>query len=448
MTIFPAKTITGAILFLLLAVSICASVRAQGIALSGVGPVNRSMGGAATAAPIDAAGALHWNPASISGMQRSEVIFGLELLLPTEEVSSRIEPGALGGGFPPVALAGSDRGEPGVSPIPAIALVHKAENSPWTYGLGLFGIAGYRVNYPSSATNPILTPQPSAASGGIGGLGRVYAEAELLQIVPTISYALSDKLSIGFAPTLTMGRLAIDPLFLTAPDDANGDGFATYPPGRGTRYHWGAGFQVGVYYITDSCWHLGLSVKSPQWFETFRFHTENELGLPQVANVDFDFPMIVSLGTAYTGIENWLLALDVRYFDYKNTDGFRTSGFDGVGRVTGLGWSNLFSVHTGVQYRASDALYLRMGYLYQQNPVSDAEVLFNVPSPLILQHIVSVGASYELTRNLIVSLVYLHAFENEVRGPLQFPGTGPLPGTSVASAVSADAIGLGFTLRY
>ena len=43
-------------------------LRAQGIALSGVGPVNRSMGGAATAAPIDAAGALMWNPASISGL--------------------------------------------------------------------------------------------------------------------------------------------------------------------------------------------------------------------------------------------------------------------------------------------------------------------------------------------------------------------------------------------
>ena len=32
------------------------ALAAQGIALSGVGPVNRAMGGAATAAPIDAAG--------------------------------------------------------------------------------------------------------------------------------------------------------------------------------------------------------------------------------------------------------------------------------------------------------------------------------------------------------------------------------------------------------
>jgi long-chain fatty acid transport protein len=45
------------------------------------------MQGASTAAPIDAAGALYWNPASISGLQSSEALVGLELLLPTEEIS-------------------------------------------------------------------------------------------------------------------------------------------------------------------------------------------------------------------------------------------------------------------------------------------------------------------------------------------------------------------------
>ena len=51
--------------------------RAQfGMAVSGVGPINRSMGGAAVAAPIDSAGAIYWNPATISGLGRSEMEFG------------------------------------------------------------------------------------------------------------------------------------------------------------------------------------------------------------------------------------------------------------------------------------------------------------------------------------------------------------------------------------
>ena len=435
----------GSTLLILLAAQ---AVHAQGIALSGVGPVNRAMGGAGTAAPIDAAGAIHWNPASISGLERSEIIFGLELLMPTERLSSAIEPGALGGGFPPVRLSGSDGGEPGVSPIPSVALVHKSEDSPWTYGLGIFGIAGFRVNYPSSAANPVLMPQNNVP-GGFGGLGRIAAEAEYLQIAPTASYAITEKLSVGFAPTVTLGQLAVDPLFFADPDDADGSGASTYPPGGGSRYHWGAGFQVGVYYITDNCWHLGFSLKSPQWFEPIRFKTENEIGLPRSESVNFDYPMILSLGTAYRGFQDWLFACDVRYFDYRNTAGFGDpAAFDANGRVTGLGWDSVFSVHTGVQYRASDRLYLRVGYQFNDNPIGSSDTFFNVASPLTIQHVVSTGFSWYLTDNLSLSLAYLHGFESRSVGPIAVPGIGAIPGTSVASEISADALSLGFALQY
>lgn len=55
---------------------------AQGIFLPSVGPVNQSMGGAATACPIDSAGAINWNPATISGLKCSEISFGLGLVIP------------------------------------------------------------------------------------------------------------------------------------------------------------------------------------------------------------------------------------------------------------------------------------------------------------------------------------------------------------------------------
>ena len=136
-----------------------AAVHAQGMALGGVGPVNRAMAGAATAAPIDAAGALYTNPATISGLECSEMDIGVELLLPTENFSSSIAAGALGDGFPPVPITGSTGGEPGVTTVPTMALVHKLQDSPWTLGLGMFGIAGFQSNYPASTTNPVLLPQ-------------------------------------------------------------------------------------------------------------------------------------------------------------------------------------------------------------------------------------------------------------------------------------------------
>src|ERR687883_311114 len=76
-----------------------APARAQfGLALSGVGPINRSMGGASTAAPIDANGALYWNPATIGGLGRSELDFGVQLLIPRTSITSRIGVGTLAPG--------------------------------------------------------------------------------------------------------------------------------------------------------------------------------------------------------------------------------------------------------------------------------------------------------------------------------------------------------------
>src|SRR5260370_41796604 len=81
--------------------------RAQfGLAISGVGPINRSMGGAATAAPLDSAGALYWNPATIGDIGQNEMEVGTGFLGPRTTLSSKVGAGALGRGLPPVPLRG------------------------------------------------------------------------------------------------------------------------------------------------------------------------------------------------------------------------------------------------------------------------------------------------------------------------------------------------------
>ena len=124
--------------------------------------------------------------------------------------------------------------------------------------------------------------------------------------------------------------------------------------------HWGAGFHVGAYYTWES-WGFGASFKSPQWFETFRYQATDELGHPRNLKLRFDYPMIVSLGAAYSGFDRFLFALDVRYVDYRNTKGFGPAGFDATGAVTGVGWDSVVLVAAGVQYRLSEAVSLRMG---------------------------------------------------------------------------------------
>jgi long-chain fatty acid transport protein len=411
-------------------------IRAQGLMIPMHGPINRSMGGAATAAPLDAIGAIYWNPASISGLPQSELEFGFELVIPDLVTDSSIA----GWG------SGSTGAEPGVTPVPTIGWVHQAEDSCLTYGLGLIPVAGFKTNFPASLTNPILTPQPNAP-GFPGGFGRVFTQAEFYEFLPTVSCAVTERLSIGGGPTVTMGELIVDPLVFAAPDDADGSFAARYPSGRGTRMAWGGGAQLGAYYIMDNGLHFGANIKTPQWMEEFRFFSEDELGRPRTEKVDFDLPMIFTLGTAYSGIDGVVLAVDLRYIDFKNTDGLGGEGFNADGSVKGLGWSSVFVVATGLQLKMTERLYLRGGYTYNQTPIHSADTTFAVGAPLYYQHEASIGGSWAICDNVWLNLAYTYFFEASATGPIVTP-FGSVPGSSVTLHETVHVASLGVSVRY
>jgi long-chain fatty acid transport protein len=431
-------------LSLLAALTAALSARAEiGFIVSGVGPVNRSMGGASVAAPVDPSGALYWNPASISGLPQSEIAFGLEVVYPQQTLTSSVARGTLGPGVPPVRLFGTDRSDNGAVPLPAMGLVWRPEQSDWTFGLGIFEIGGFSVNYPASTTNPILTAQPPR---GVG-LGALASQLQVFQIAPTAALRLSDHLSFGFAATADMTYLIADPAIIAPPDNSLGTGFATYGAATHTRVSWGLGCQAGVFYTTDVGLNFGASVKSPQWNEPFRYNAQDQAGRPRPLKFHFDVPLIVSVGTSYTGFERWVFAADFRYVDFRNTDGLRQTGFDALGTVRGLGWDNTFAMALGAQYKWTDCLSTRIGYTFNTNPISNAQSSFNVASATIIEHSLAVGVSYQVMNNLVLSLSYAHDFENSISGPIISP-RGAIPGSSVKSDVAADAVLIGASVRF
>ena len=405
--------------------------RAQmGAIFTGAGPINRSMGGAAVAAPIDSIGSLFWNPATSSALPSSSLDFGMELLWPQTTVASSI---------PFLGLSGSDRADNGIFPLPSVGLVYRPEDSILTYGLGMFAVAGFGVNYPSSTTNPLLTPQ--LPQGGVG-FGNIFSELQVLQIVGTGSIQLTDRLSVGGGPTLSLASLRLDPLVIASPD-SNG----MYPPGAHTRMTWGGGFEVGAFYNLGAGWQLGASYKSPQWFEDFHFQSTDEFGRPRSITFNAELPMIASAGVGYTGFERWIFAADFRWVDFADADGFRQSGFSPTGAVLGVGNRSIFAMSLGAQYLLTDNISLRVGYSYNQDPVRDNLTIFTVAAPTIIEHTLYVGASYRVTDALSLSMAYVHAFENSISGPYVTP-LGPLPNSSVQYTTAADTFLVGATVRF
>ena len=173
-----------------------------------------------------------------------------------------------------------------------------------------------------------------------------------------------------------------------------------------------------------------MTVKSPQWFEEMRFFTPTG-----VTKFDMDYPMIISVGASYRGIQDWVFAVDARYHDFKNTDGFRE-----------LGWSNVFAGAVGAQKRLNDCLSVRFGYNFNQTPIQDGDVFTNVAVPLIQDHNISAGASALLADCVELNLAYIYLVENSVTGPLPAGIFGA--NASLSNQISAHSLAAGIRVRY
>ena len=425
MNLRKALLLAGILLFLWSG----SQVAAQGILLRGMGAVNESMGGAAVAAPLDATGAIYWNPASISFLKKNEISFGLGLVIPKSSVSSQIHVTGTG----QQVQSGYSDSDAGQVPVPTMSFVwRKAPDSRVTLAIGLAGIGGAASLYEANPENPILEGHSKSAS------------VQVMQVTPTFSYQWTDRLSIGFAPIVGLATLSLNPMNLGRPTNSP---LYNY----GTRYAWGAGFQAGLFYDFQNHFKAGVTYKSKIWTEDLEFSgttTSSGITAPATASFAMDLPMTVSLGTSYDGIEKTILALDLRYMDYHNTEGFKETFVveNGVPVIRGLGWDNVWVLAFGIQREMGEHLKLRGGYTYNTSPIPAEHQMYAVAAPLVMQHSMTLGATYTLPGDIDLSCAWARAFEGSETG--YFPtGNAALTG-AVTNAASAHSVVMGIAKRF
>lgn len=392
----------------------------QGLIIPGAGAIHRAMGGASVAAPVDAAGACYWNPAAISALENNEFFFSAELLIGDGNLASSVAQ---------TNRSGEDSSDSGVAVAPTIAFVQHLENSPITFGVGVFALLGGSVNFPGSSTNPVLTPYDPPNSFGFGP---IEASAAGLQIDPIISYKITDQIAIGGGVMINQMSLDLAPAFF-APRNSNG----TFPPATNGRPYWGAGFQVGLLAELSPTWNFGISYKSEQWFETMKWNSKDETGAALDLELELTLPDIFSVGVGYMG-DPFTVAVDVRYFNYGGTTLFGDPLSEG-----GLGWESIFAVAVGAQFQINNALTVQVGYEGNENPIPDVLTLFNVQLPVIGKHVLSGGLTMRLADNLTSSMSLIRHFENSITGPILI-----IPGSSVTLDAALTSLAFGMSLSF
>jgi long-chain fatty acid transport protein len=406
----------------------------QGLINPGAGPINRAMAGASTAAPVDF-GSTYWNPANLSGLDRPEFLIGSELIIPSTHLTTTLPAGTIGGTFPPTNRFGVARSDSGVVPSLATGVAFRlADDSPYTFGLGIFGFVGGNVNYAGSQTTPLLAPRRPP---NYFGFGPIWANVALLTFNPSASVQLTDRLSVGGGPVISSMSLGFSPAFF-APGPKDAFGLPTFPDATNSRVFWGGGFQLGLLYELNENWNLGFSYKSPIWQERWAYNTSTPDLSGRRIGVQATIPAIYSWGVAYKGIERALIDVDLRYFDYGNAALFGQSVKNG-----GLGWESVFAVAIGGQYALTERVTLRGGYLYNMNPIPHTLTLFNVQLPGILTNTMSLGVSFQLTKDITLSSAWVHGFRNSIQG-----GVEQEPGASTKFDTQLDSLVVGLNIQF
>ena len=413
------------LLGLLLFLSVSELAQAQGILLRGVGAVNDSMAGTAIATPLDAAGAINANPASISGLEECQIGFDLGVIIPHSTVTSE---------GPRGALWGTANSEAGQIPAPTMSMVYRnCPHSRMTFGLAIAGVGGAASLYPAppiSGTNPILENKARAAN------------VQIFQILPTVSYKVTDRLALGFSPVIGLASLSINPMPLGMQGRSVMDNY-------GTRYTWGGGFNVGAYYNLNCNWKTGFTFKSPVWTKALQFTgttTNATTGALEPAESEFgiDLPLCLGWGISYSGIRDTIIGLDVRYMDYAHTKGFRDI-MDANGTIIGLGWDSVTAVSTGIEHKLSDRLKIRAGYCYNTNPIPSGSQFANVGSPLMMQHVLGLGCTIGLPKSIDAHLAWTHAFQKEESGTFTSEQNTVI---KVTNSAYADTLIAGLSKRF
>jgi len=443
------------------------------------------MGGAATGKTMDISGALQWNPASISQYSGTKIGLDVGMMFSSPTLSSSMpmmQPDGtpvMGPDGKPVMLSGSVDSDKGVSPLPSAAIVWGKEGSKHTFGVSVFGVSGFGVDFAEDTNNPGYmdgTPNPnydpskpfSPISGpqSAGGFGHIESNYMLLQVGFTWAYQINDNFSIGIEPTINYQSLEIGPNPLVAPSQTAG-----YSKSE-TASSIGYGAQVGVYYDSKSGFTAGASYKTKQYMADFSFEGKYLDGT-EAPKTDFtmDFPAIASIGVGYTTPSGMFdFAVDYRRVFYSSTEGFQESGwgmmdFNGTtmpnGTVNGFGWDDMDIISAGVQINAIERMPIRLGYTYNSNPINEEMIMYSVSAPAIIQNAFQVGLGYEINEHFTVNGLFHYGMSagkttgqmlnpkmisaEEVETPMGTMGgpLGKVPGSEVSVEMNTMLITLG-----
>lgn len=386
---------------------IAAPALAQGHLLHAVGPVNSAIGGGGVGLPMEALGALHFNPALIAKVEGHQITFATEFFEPGLRVEATVR-----------SVRQTTNATEQLGVIPAFGWQGKMKpDSKVSMGFGLIGVAGFRTDYPQDSGNVLLLPQPA-------GFGRIATDLTVTKIPVSFAVQVNPKLALGFSANLYRGALAITPLPVVIPDFAGGIGIL--PNAQNQVFSWGFGAQFGVYYEPTPMVSVGASFTTKQKFRTYEWNSTVEnpdsarFGAHRSLKFELDGPAVVSFGVGLRPTPKLKIAADGRFVKYEGVAGIgEDPGVDTINhRLIGIGWRNIWAGMAGVEYQVTGMIAVRGGYNHAQTPIRERFTVTSMGTPATFQKHVTGGVGVKLNEHVGFDAGFYIVPRETVSGPI------------------------------
>jgi len=373
------------------------NVFAGGFALNEQSISGMGSGFAGRSSSAEDASTVYGNPAGMARLKREQVSVGAATLFAKSDISRTRS-----------TFGGNEDGDMVPTTTVPMGYYVKPIDDHWAFGVGFYVPFGLITDY------------------GSGFAGRYYAnksEVTTLTFQPTISYALNEKVSIGFGPTINRISGEISGMVPNPLSPGGNDG-KLKSTGDDTALGFNAGVLVqatdrtrlGLTYHSKVSYHLDAKTKVTDGI----FSVLGVSGRSYDASLDVDTPESVDLSVTHQFNNDWTVYLGstwTRWSRFKELT-IENSGLPPLlsGQLGTISeeqnWHDTWAHAIGAAYQLSNQWVLRAGFSVDQSPANNTNRGPRIPTGD--RKVLSFGAGWTPVENVTIDLAYSYLWEESV----------------------------------
>jgi long-chain fatty acid transport protein len=346
--------------------------QAAGIAIDTQSSRATGMGSTGVASSRDSSG-IFYNPAGILGVNKLDAQLGDSLIL-------------LNLAFTAAAAGAPKQDQDTLSPPPHAYFAYKITDQ-LAAGVGVFTPFGANSKWPDDFVGRQIAKESRVAT---------------FDINPTLAYAPLPWLRIGAGAQIVYGMLDVrrsiplgttpESSVLLSTDD------------------WGFGFNAGAQAdVVPGMLTLGATYRSRVRFSTEGTADFQDIPAPFApafadtpVTLDVTTPAILGLGVAFTPMEKLTLAFDANWTEWSTIQELLFELESPPPGTTNeplpKRWENRWSFHVGGEYKVTNALALRLGFIYDETPSPEETITPDLPDLDRLNFTAGVGYGFSSFR--------------------------------------------------